>query len=183
LSSRTAFFLALFGNLVIAAITLGALGWNSSGSHAAARNTARFSGLCCAAALASPAVFRIFRRDVESQLILTFVAAHVVHFLTVAALLFSFERSHIAARPGQSAAVIAVGSSLIVVLGVTAAAARPWAMTIRSLTLYAASLIFFLAFFHHSVWLLRAIAALLVFALLLRLASNLSLRTAGAKPT
>ena len=183
MSHRTPFFSPCLGTWSSPQSRSVSWGGILPGAHAAARNTARFSALCCAAALASPAVFRIFHRDTESQLILTFVAAHVVHFLTVAALLFSFERTHIAARPSQSAAVIAVGSSLIVGLGVTAAAARPLGMTIRSLTLYGASLVFFLAFFHHSVRPLRAIAALLVVALLLRLTSNLSLRMARAKPT
>jgi hypothetical protein len=172
---------ALFGNLAVAAITLAILGWNSAGAHAAARNTARFSALFCAAALASPAVFRIFHRDRESQLILAFVAAHVVHFLTVAALLVTFERAHIAERAAQSVAVIAVGFSLTLGLGLAATAVRPAAKAIRSITLYAASLIFFLAFFHHNVRPLRAIAVIIAVALVLRLTNNLTFWTARAQ--
>jgi hypothetical protein len=174
---------ALFGNLVIAAITVGVLGWNSAGAHAAARNTARFSALWCAAALASPALSRVFRGYCENRLIYAFVAAHTVHFVSVAALLFTFEGARIAERAGQSVAVIATGSSLILGLGLAAGAARPLGRAIRSITLYAASLIFLLAFFHHTVRPLRAIAVIIAIAVVLRLASNLTFWTVPAKPT
>jgi hypothetical protein len=78
--------------------------------------------------------------------------------------------------------VIAIGSLLIVGLGLTAASARSWHKVIRLFTLYAASLIFFVAFFHHAVRPLRSIAVLLAVAMLLRLTSSLSWTT-RTKPT
>ena len=183
MSSRAPVLFALFGNLVVAAITLGILGWNSAAAHATVRNTARFSALCCAAALASPALSKIMHRDRQSQLILAFVAAHVVHFVTVTALLFTFERAHIAERTGQSVAVIGIGFSLILTLGLAAAAVRPAAKVIRSVTLYAASLIFFVAFFHHAIRPLRVIALIIAIALVLRLTKNLTFWTARARAT
>jgi hypothetical protein len=92
-------------------------------------------------------------------------------------LLLTFERTQIAEHPEQSLAMIAIGSSLILKLGFTAASARSWHKVIRSFTLYVASLIFFVAFFHHAVRPLRSIAVLLAIALLLRLASSLSWTT------
>lgn len=182
LSKRMPILFALVANLVIAAITVGLLRWNSAGAHAAARNTARFSALCCAAALTSPAVSRIFRSQCESTLIYAFVAAHTVHFVTVAALLFTFEAAHLAERAAQSVAVIAAGSSLILGLALAASAARPLGRAIRSLTLYAASLIFLLAFFHHPVRPVRAVAVMIGIALVIRLASTLTFWTVHAKP-
>jgi hypothetical protein len=117
--------LSLFGNLAVAATTLAVMGWSSPGLHADARNTARFSAAWCAVALAGP-FLRTFSTWPESRLIQAFVAAHLVHFFSVVALLLTFERTHIAERPGQSAAVIAIGSLLIVGLGLTAASARSW---------------------------------------------------------
>ena len=182
LSTRMPIWLALVGNLVVVAVTVGLLGWNSAGGHAAARNTARFSALWCAIALAGPAVCQIFRNGSESRLIHAFVAAHSMHFLAVLAVLATYERAHIAARPGESVAVIAVGSLLMLGLAYTAAAARRLTRAIRSLTLYAASLIFFLAFYHHTVRPIRGIAALLAIALILRVTTSLTFRPAPARP-
>ena len=111
-----------------------------------------------------------------------FVAAHSMHFLAVLAVLATYERAHIAARPGESVAVIAVGSLLMLGLAYTAAAARRLTRAIRSLTLYAASLIFFLAFYHHTVRPIRGIAALLAIALILRVTTSLTFRPASARP-
>ena len=133
--------------------------------------------------LTGPAFSRISHPGSESRLILAFVAAHVVHFITVAALLLTFERAHIAERVGQSVAVIAIGSALILALGFAAAAVRPIGRATRSITLYAASVIFFLAFFHHTVRPLRGIAVILAVALVLRLTKNLTFWTARPKPT
>jgi hypothetical protein len=73
--------------------------------------------------------------------------------------------------------VIAIGSLLIVGLGLTAASARSWHKVIRLFTLYAASLIFFVVFFHHAVRPLHSIAILLAVAMILPLTRILSWTT------
>jgi len=89
----------------------------------------------------------------------------------VAALIASFERAHLAQQPGQSAAVLLIGFSLVVGLGITAMprASHLYTAVHRGM-LYLVFLIFFLAFAHNAVKPLRLLAVLLAGALLLRLA-------------
>jgi hypothetical protein len=71
------------GNAVVALATYAYLGFNTAGGAAAARNTARFSSVVFAIALATH-----FHRRLGSSYrawIYSFVAAHVVHFGTVVA--------------------------------------------------------------------------------------------------
>jgi hypothetical protein len=154
MSNRVPIWLALSGNLGVVALTVGALGLNSAGAHAAARNTARFSALWCAIALASPGFFQRFCRWSEGRFIQGFVAAHLVHFVSDAALLLTFERTHIAEHPGQSVAVIAIGFSLMIGLGLTAASARDWHKIVR-LGHPLRGACYFLRVFHHVVRPLR----------------------------
>jgi hypothetical protein len=176
-------WIALLGNALIAIATVAVLGWNAAGALSAARNTARFSSLWCVAALASPAFFRLFRNLRESQLIHAFVAAHAVHFASVAALLLIFPPRHIAQHPVQSAIVIALGSSIIVGLGLTATATRSLYAGVRSSTLYTASLVFFLAFFRHALKPLRGIAVMLAVALVMRITSSFTFGSRGDRAT
>ena len=78
-----ALLLAIVGNLAVAAATYVYYGWNVVGGTVAARNTARFSAVFFAVALAAH-FHRRFGRDYLS-LIRAFVAAHVIHFGTVIA--------------------------------------------------------------------------------------------------
>jgi len=91
--------MAAASNLGVAVTTLAIRGWNSGGAHAAARNTARFSCLWCVAAFAAPGLARLGHGlPAGARLVQAFVAAHLVHFAVVAALIASFERAHLAAE-------------------------------------------------------------------------------------
>ena len=78
-----ALLFATIGNILIALATYVYYGWNVVGGAVAARNTARFSSVCFAIALASHFHSR-YGRDYVA-LIKAFIAAHVVHFATVIA--------------------------------------------------------------------------------------------------
>ncbi|HKU22294.1 MAG TPA: hypothetical protein VJQ50_14840 [Terriglobales bacterium] len=165
--------IAAASNLGVAVTTVAIQGWNSGGAHAAARNTARFSCLWFVAAFAAPGLARMVRGlPAGARLVRAFVAAHLVHFAVVAALIASFERAHLAEKPGQSAAVLLIGFSLVVGLGITAMprVSRLYTSAHRGM-LYLVFLIFFLAFAHNAVKPLRLMAVLLAGALLLRLAA------------
>ena len=167
------------GNAGIALFTIAVVGWNPDGVHAAARNTARFSSLWCAAAFAAPGLSRVLGELAERRLINAFVAAHSMHLASVAVLLLTFERTRILQHPVQSAVVVVIGSTVILLLALTSAGSQFMSRTVRSIALYVASLIFFLAFYRNHVRSLRAIAVFFVVALVLRLSGSfiLSVRT------
>jgi hypothetical protein len=75
--------IATAANIVVAVVSYVYYGWNVVGGAVAARNTARFSSVCFAIALASHFHSR-YGRD-YTALIKAFIAAHVVHFATVIA--------------------------------------------------------------------------------------------------
>src|SRR5579862_3734833 len=156
--------MAAASSLGVAVTTLAIRGWNSGGAHAAARNTARFSCLWFVAAFAAPGVARLVHGLP--------VAARLVQFAVVAALIASFERAHLAQKPGQSAAVLLIGFSLVVGLGITATSrtSRLYTAVNRGM-LYLIFLIFFFAFVHNAVKPVRLLAVLLALALLSRLAT------------
>ena len=165
--------IAAASNLGVAVTTLAMRGWNAGGAHAAARNTARFSCLWFVAAFAAPGLGRMVRGLPEgARLVQAFVAAHLVHFAVVTALIASFERAHLAQQPGQSAAILLIGFSLVVGLGITATprASRLYTGVHRGM-LYLVFLIFFLAFAHNAVKPLRMLAVLLAASLAARLAT------------
>lgn len=165
--------IAAASNLGVAVTTLAIRGWNAGGAHAAARNTARFSSLWFAVALAAPALARLFRGlPAGARLAQAFVAAHLVHFAVVAALIASIESAHLAQQPGRSAAILLIGFSLVAGLGVTATAqASRFYTAVHGGLLYLVFLIFFLAFAHNAVRPVRMLAVVLAGALLLRLAA------------
>ena len=80
---RGSVLIATTANLVIALATYIYYGWNAIGGAVAARNTARFSALFFAVALAAHFHSR-YGRDYLA-LIKGFIAAHIVHFGTVIA--------------------------------------------------------------------------------------------------
>jgi len=165
--------MAAASSLGVAVTTLAIRGWNSGGAHAAARNTARFSCLWFVAAFAAPGLARLVHGlPAGARLVQAFVAAHLVHFAVVAALIASFERAHLAQKPGQSAAVLLIGFSLVVGLGITATSrtSRLYTAVNRGM-LYLIFLIFFFAFVHNAVKPVRLLAVLLALALLSRLAT------------
>jgi hypothetical protein len=180
------FVLAILGNGLVAAVTFAIWGWNIEGAHAAARHTARFSMLWFAVGFAAPGLARFVRYlPAQATLIQSFVAAHFVHFASVAILLARFGRAQITHHPGAAAASILGGFVVIAATGLTAAprASRPYT-AVHSILLYSVFSIFFLVFVHHPVKPLRLFAVLLGLALFLRLTRGRSFdsartRTAG----
>ena len=175
--------IAAASNLGVAMATIAVLGWNASGAHAAARNTARFSSLWFVVAFAAPGLARLVRSlPNAAHLVYAFVAAHLMHFAVVGALIASFETAHLAQKPGQSAAILVIGFSVVVGTGLTArcGGARLYNAVHRVL-LYLVFLIFFLAFAHNAVKPLRLMAVPLGLALLLRLTSGWTFYTARVK--
>lgn len=75
--------IATVANLLVAIATYAYYGWNVVGGAVAARNTARFSSVCFAIALAAH-FHRRYGREYVS-LIKAFIAAHSVHFASVIA--------------------------------------------------------------------------------------------------
>jgi hypothetical protein len=173
MSTRVLLGVAAASNAGVALATFAMQGWNSAGAHAAARDTARFSCLWFLVAFSSPGLVRLLRGlPAGARLVQAFVAAHLVHFAVVAALIASFERAHLTQKPGQAAAILLIGFSLVVGAGLTAMP-RPSRLysAAHQVTLYLIFLIFFLAFARNAVKPLRLLAVLLVCALLLRLAA------------
>jgi hypothetical protein len=158
-------------NIVVAVATLAVRGWNAPGAHAAARNTARFSCLWFVVAFAAPGLSRWLRAlPAGERLVHAFVAVHLVHFAVVAALIASFERAHLAQKPGSSVAILLIGFSLVVGAGLTATSrSSPLYTWAHRVTLYLIFVIFFLAFAPNPVKPLRLMAVPLLLALVLRL--------------
>ena len=99
-----------------------------------------------------------------------FVAAHLVHFAVVGALIADFETAHLVHKPLASAAILVFGFSMVVGAGLTATpgSSRSYS-ALHTFTLYALFLIFFLAFAHNAVKPLRLMAVPLALAFILRL--------------
>lgn len=174
---------AMASNVCVALGTIMFHGWNAGGAHAAARNTARFSSLWFLVAFAAPGLCRLIRGlPAGARLVQAFVAAHLVHFAAVAALIASFETPHLVQKPVASAVILVFGFSLVVAAGLTAPPrASRLCSRLHTATLYVLFLIFFLAFAQNTVKPLRLMAVPLALALLLRLTSGWTFYTARVK--
>jgi hypothetical protein len=173
---------AMASNVCVALGTIVFHGWNAAGAHAAARNTARFSSLWFMVAFAAPGLGRLVRGlPAGARLVQAFVAAHLVHFAVVGALIVSFETAHLAQKPLASAAILVFGFSLVVGAGVTATSRSRFYRYLHTATLYVLFLIFSLAFGQNAVKPLRLMAVPLALALILRLTSGWTFYTARIK--
>lgn len=183
MNGRLPLWTALTGNCLIAAAIFIIDGWNKEAAHAAARDTARFSLLWFTVAFAAPGIRRLFPVwPAEAKLIRAFVAGHLVHFSVVLALIVSFETAHLRQKPVQVAAIVIVGFVVVITAGITATPRASALYTaVRTLAIYAAFLIFFLAYVRHPVRPMRLLAVPLALALIIRLGSNVSVWTARAK--
>lgn len=172
-TGRQPIWIAFSANCLIAAATYAMHGWNSLGTQAAARNTARFSMLWFLIGFASPGLARLVRLvralPCQARLLQAFLPAHIVHFAAVAALLSTFGAAHIRQHPGQATAVIVIGVTLAAVVGLMANP-RParWYTVLHSISMYAVFLIFFLAFMTNREKPLRGLAVLAAAALVFR---------------
>jgi hypothetical protein len=166
-------------NSVVAGMTYALLGWNHAAAQAAARNTARFAALCFMVALATPALARFAKLlRSEATLVLAFVAAQGVHFATVIVVLSAFEREHVAQNPLRTVLVFTIGFGLVLTAALTSQPRKGhWYAALRGFALYAIFLIFTLAFAFNQVKPLRILAALLLAALIARLALQIQSRT------
>jgi len=181
MSQRSLIVSAIVVNVVVAAVSFLLFGWNGIGAHVAARWTARFSVLIFIVAFAQPGLAR-FIASVPSYATLfhTFVAAHCVHFAAVLIVLFLDSGNHFRKSPGAATATIVVGFSLVIASGITAGLrASPMYRAIHAFTAYFLFAIFMLAFGRHHFVPLRALAVLLVVALVLRITGVLQ----GARST
>jgi hypothetical protein len=181
-ASRTPLWITVAGNCVVAAATWLIYGWNAHAAQAAARNTARFSALCFAVALAAPGISRwVPSLPSEARLIQSFVAAHMVHFAVVLVVL-GFTPGHLSHNPVTAGAVILGGFDLVTGLGLMAAPrlSRPYT-ALRNTLLYTIFAIFFFVFVREPSKPLRVLALLAGVALLLRLTSGWTLYSAQTK--
>ena len=175
MSQRKLVISAIVANILVAAIAYALYGWTRIGAHVAARSTARFAALVFIVAFAQPGLAR-WNASLPSYitLVYTWVAAHCVHFLTVA-ITFALDRSP---HP-HVAEIVVVGFTIVVLSGVTVTHRLSRAMrAIHAVAIYAAFAVFMLAFATNRFVPLRAMAVLLVLALGLRVAGMM-----GAKRT
>lgn len=172
MSQRNHILAAISVNVVIAASSYAMFGWNGIGAHVAARWTARFSVLIFIVALAQPGLVRwMASLPPYATLLHTFVAAHCVHFATVLSVLFLDKDNHFVKNPRPAAAIIGIGFSVVIISGITAARRSMLAKIVNEVTTLFVFVLFFLAFARHHFVPLRAIAVLLVVALILRVAA------------
>ena len=170
---------AIVSNLVVATVTFLFYGWNVAAAHAAARNTARFSGLWFLLAFAAPGLRRIVASLPDDvRLVRSFVAAHMVHFAVVACILTVWESAHTKDHPAQAAGTIVLGFSLVIAVGVTAVQRASRVFTaVHRMLLYVVFLIFFAGFLKDVIRPLHVIAILFGVGLILRLTNRLILST------
>ncbi|MGH9579414.1 MAG: hypothetical protein ACRD2R_00345, partial [Terriglobales bacterium] len=105
--------------LAVAAGNYALLGTDVPGAAEAARNTARFSGLVFALALAAPALRLPATRE---GLVLAFVTAHTVHYAAVVVRGVVDTNSDLHRLQRGSLVVVAFGVLLLLVIAVTAGA-------------------------------------------------------------
>lgn len=134
-------------------------------------------------AFAAPGLTRLVRGvPVGARLVQAFVAAHLVHFGVIGALIASFETAHLVQKPIAFAVILVFGFSLVVGAGLTATPrGSRFYSGLHKFTLYALFLIFSLAFVQNAMKPLRLMAVPLALALIVRLASGWTFYTARVK--
>jgi hypothetical protein len=142
-----AIWIATTGTLLVATVSLLMMGWGPEGLAAAARNTARFSGIVFALALVSrsanwPALFA--RRW---SLFFAFVAAHGVHFAAVG-MVAVFDTGHELHQLKPAAIVtLSGGFGLLLLAALTAGkSAEPFRAKVHTAAFYLLGLIFLVGF-------------------------------------
>jgi hypothetical protein len=185
MSRRSVLIIAAAGNGIVLCLSWVSYGWNEAGVHGAARNTARFSALWFLAGFAAPGLVRWIREwPAETDLLQAFVAAHLVHYGSVVAVL-AFDPAHLLRHPIAAGVAIAGGFLLVLGLGLTGPprASEAYGYLHRFL-LYAVFLVFLVGLLNDRFRPFRVLAALLGLGLILRLTSGMNLaslqaRTAG----
>jgi len=146
-TTKTAVSLAVLLAVALAAATLAVLGFTAPAAAAAARNTARFSGLLFALALAWPALGGAARRfAATSALLCAFVAAHAVHYAAVLNLAVLDSSHHLHQLQPGALGVAAFGAVLLLAIALTIGAPQGWKQLVHRATLGIAWLLFAIAF-------------------------------------
>jgi hypothetical protein len=176
MSGRSALMIAVVGNGIVLCLSWVVYGWNLAGVHVAARNTARFSALWFLAGFAAPGLVRWIRGwPAETDVLEAFVAAHMVHYGSVLAVL-AFDPAHLLHHPIAAGVAIAGGFLLVLGLGLTA---RPRVSELygylHRFLLYAIFLVFFVGLLNDRFRPFRVLAGLLGLGLILRLTSGINL--------
>jgi hypothetical protein len=176
MSGRSALMIAVAGNAIVVCLSWAWYGWNMGGVHLAARNTARFSALWFMAGFAAPGLVRWGRAwPAEAALLQGFVAAHMVHYASVLAVL-AFDPAHLLHHPLTAGVAIAGGFLLVLGLGLTGK--RPASKLDRYLhrfLLYAIFLVFLAGLGNDRFRPFRTLAAGLGLGLMVRLSSGMKL--------
>jgi hypothetical protein len=171
LKGRNFILAAALGNMAVMAASWAWYGWNQLGMEMAARNTARLSSLWFALAFAAPGVSRWYKTLPAARMVQAFVAAHLAHFAAVSVLLFAFSTARISHDPLRVAAIIVLGSALVIATGLTAGAGASFYRAFHSLLLALIFIIFVLALVKDPFLPMRAVVVLLLAGLVLRLTS------------
>jgi hypothetical protein len=153
---------ALAAAVANGAVLAACLGLYGAGS--AARNTARFAVLIFLFAFAAPGLRRWLRFPEPALLIAAYVAAQMVHYAAVALLHTVFAKDPLQLGIPQIA-IILLGFTLTMLMGLTASARNKSAIAIHKLTLYVVFLILAADYSSHPNKSMR-FAALPVFAAL-----------------
>jgi hypothetical protein len=171
LSNRKLLLAAAFSNVVIIGICFAIYGTNAEAAGVATRSTARFAICFFLAGFAAPGLRKWLPRYPDAaNLVRAFVAAQMVHFCAVIALhtKFAAEPLHLG---GPEIAVTLVGFSIVLGVGITAPLRLQSQILYRAahrILLYMIWLILAADYTKHPIRSLRLVAALVVFALVLR---------------
>ncbi len=170
MANRHAITLSIGGNLLVMVASWVLYGWNDVGVHVAARNTARFSALWFIVGFSAPGLARWVRTlPSGTTLIRAFVAAHMVHYMSVIAVLH-FSPGHFSHHPVKAGLIIVNGFLIVLITGLTASPqVSPVVAGIHTFLLYLFFFIFSAALLRDRFKPFRAAAVLLVLALILRL--------------
>jgi len=175
MSGRSALMIAVAGNGIVLCLSWVVYGWNLAGVHVAARNTARLSALWFLPGFVAPGLVRWIRGwPAETGLLEAFVAAHMVHYGSVLAVL-AFDPAHLLHHPIAAGVAIAGGFLLVLGLGLTAPprASELYGYLHRFL-LYVIFLVFFVGLMNDRFRPFRVLAAVLGLGLILRLTSGMN---------
>jgi hypothetical protein len=171
LSNRKLLLAAAFSNVLIMGICFAIYGMNAEAASVATRSTARFAICFFLAGFAGPGLRKWLPWYPDAaNLVQAFVAAQMIHFCAVIALhtKFAAEPLHLG---GPEIAVTLVGFSIVLGVGITAPLRLQSQILYRAahrILLYMIWLILAADYAKHPIKSLRLVAALVVFALVLR---------------
>jgi hypothetical protein len=132
-------WMALLSAALAFALTLFYYHWTVDAAQVAARNTARFSALWMAAAIA----WRASERGLDA--LKGFVATHAVHYAAVLWFAYSDAHHHLHSFAPTALLVATFGTAHLIVVATTMHAATGWRQKLNSAAVYLAWLLFVIA--------------------------------------